>query len=270
MSKIIPKVTVNMILKNEDQWVWYAIQSILPYADQILITDTGSTDETERIVKSISSPKISFSKSLCSSAKDVTSERLKQLQLTATDWLWVLDGDEIYSEETAKECISAISTDLYEGVVVRRYDLLGDIYHRQEESVGQYNLFGHTGHLVTRLLNKRKIAGLTLKGDYPLEGWYDANGNSTRERDPKNWYITKNYLHHAMYLKRSSLGGNLPMFNRSKYKIEAGITIDSPYPEVFDFSSPEFVGGAKSRRGTWYELAARFVTPIKKIKRKLV
>ncbi len=270
MPKIFPKVTVNMILKNEDQWAWYAIQSVLPYADQILITDTGSTDQTEKIVKSISSSKIIFSKLVAHSASDVTRERLSQLHRSNTDWVWIVDGDEIYSEVTAKECMTAISSDLYEGIVVRRYDLLGDIYHRQQESVGVYNLFGNTGHLVTRLLNKRKIKGLTLTGDYPLEGWYDVKGNSTRDRDPKNWYITKNYLHHAMYLKRSSLGSNLPMFNRSKYKIETGIEINSSYPEVFDLSRPAFVAEAKSRRGIWYEIMSSVVTPIKKIKRKLI
>lgn len=270
MSKTIPRVTVNMIVKNEDQWVWYAIQSVLPYADQILITDTGSTDQTENIVKSISSPKIIFSKVVAKSPSDVTRARLSQLEHSNTDWVWIVDGDEIYSEVTAKECMTAISSGLYEGIVVRRYDLLGDIYHRQEESVGVYNLFGNTGHLVTRLLNKRKIKGLTLAGDYPLEGWYDELGNSTRDRDPNNWYITKNYLHHAMYLKRSSLGGNLPMFNRSKYKIETGIEINSSYPEAFDLSRPTFVAEAKSRRGIWYEIMSSIVTPIKKIKRKLI
>ena len=47
-----------MIVKNEDQWVFYAINSVLPYVDELIITDTGSTDHTLELIRSIHSPKI--------------------------------------------------------------------------------------------------------------------------------------------------------------------------------------------------------------------
>jgi len=154
--------------------------------------------------------------------------------------------------------------------VVRRYDLLGDIYHRQIESVGSYELFGQKGHLVTRLINKEKIRGLHYQGDYPLEGWFDQTGVSTHDHDRKNWYITDNYLYHAMYLKRSSLGSNLPMFNRNKYKVETGISITTSPPEVFSLTRPQFVPDPLSRRTLGYELVASIITPIKDLKRKFI
>jgi glycosyltransferase involved in cell wall biosynthesis len=263
-------ITAHMILKNEDRWVWFALQSILPYADQILVTDTGSTDKTLDILKTISSPKIKLTKTNVSSSADVTRARSLQLEKTKTDWIWIVDGDEVYPTSTAKECLSAIGTDLYEGIAVRRYDLLGDIYHRQVETVGSYNLLGETGHLVTRFVNQAKIKGLHYAGDYPMEGWYDAQNLSTQNRDKKNWYIIDNYLYHAMYLQRSSLGGNLPIFNRGKYKIETGIKISSPIPEIFTLSHPPLVPDPLARRSTMYEFAAAVVTPIKNLKRKLL
>jgi len=36
-------ITAHMIVKNEEQWVWYALQSILPYVDKVIVYDTGST-----------------------------------------------------------------------------------------------------------------------------------------------------------------------------------------------------------------------------------
>ncbi len=263
------QITAHMIVKNEDQWVWFAIQSILPYVDKFLITDTGSTDHTVAVIKSIKSSKIQLTQTTANTPAEVTAIRSQQLDLTTTSWIWIVDGDEVYPDNTAKECLAAIKSDRYEGIVVRRFDLLGDVYHRQIESVGSYNLFGHHGHLLVRLVNKTKIKGLAYQGDYPNEGFYDGQGYSILSHDPKEWYITQTYLYHAMYLKRSSMGGNLPMFNRSKYKIERGINIEGSLPEVFKLPRPDLVPDPLVHRSMLYEALAYIITPIKQTKRFL-
>lgn len=268
MSK--PGVTAHLLLKNEDRWVWFALQSILPFVDQVLITDTGSTDQTLKVIKSIASPKIKLTKVRAMTQDAITSQRQAQLQVTKTPWIWILDGDEIYPKTLAQECLGAVNSAKYEGIVVRRRDLLGDIYHAQRESVGSYRLFGHQGHLLVRLVNRDKITGLHYRGAYPLEGFFDGKGISILDRHKAAWYITTNSLYHAMYLRRSSLGSNLPMFNRSKYKIETGIKLSSAYPEVFDFKRPAFVPDPLARRSLAYELAAAVITPVKTLKRKLI
>lgn len=259
-----------MMVKNEDQWVRYSLLSILPYVDTVLVTDTGSSDHTVEAIQSIKSPKIKLTQTRVNTASDVTRIREDQLKKTQTAWFWVVDGDEVYPEETAQEVISAINAGKYEGVTVRRYDLLGDIYHRQKESVGSYNMFGQTGHLVLRALNLKKLKGLHLSGDYPLEGYYDNKGTAIVGHDPALHYITNNYLYHAMYLKRSSLGGNLPMFNRGKYKIELGIPIYSVTPVVFDTPKKSWENDPKSHRSLLYTWLATLITPIKNIKRKII
>ena len=264
------QITAHMVVKNEDQWIWYAISSVLPYVDKFLIVDTGSSDHTVKIIKSFTDKKIQFTQTKIAVSADMTSVRQKQIDQTKTPWIWIVDGDEVYPEGTAEEIVKAAKSNKFEGIVVRRFDLLGDIYHRQLESVGEYNLFGHRGHLVTRLVNKNKIKGLHLVGDYPLEGFYDAAGISTREHSPASWYITSSALYHAMYLKRSSLGSNLPMFNRTKYKIETGSLIDHKPPEVMYKKHPSYVPSHLMSRSLTYELAAGLITPIKKLKRVLI
>ena len=256
-----------MVVKNEDQWVWFAIQSILPFVDKILITDTGSTDNTIQIINSITSDKITFNQKLATTSAEVTQIRQQQLEDTTTTWCWAVDGDEVYPERTAREVVDAINSNKWEGITVRRYDLLGDIYHRQVETVGQYNMFGQKGHMVLRALNLKKIPGLHLSGDYPLEGYYDAKNIAVLDHEKSDHFITNNYLYHAMYLKRSSLGGNLPMFNRGKYKIEIGIKINDSLPEVFMLNHPSFVPNPLVSRGIGYELLASIITPIKYLKR---
>ena len=269
-------ITAHMIVKNEDQWIWFAINSVLPYVDSILITDTGSTDNTIKIIKSIDSPKIIFNQVTINSREDVTRVRQAQIESTYTSWIWIVDGDEIYTDDTCKEVIGAIRENKYSVIVVRRYDLLGDIYHKQLESVGSYNMFGELGHLLIRLLNKDLLQGLNVKGDYPLESYYIGDGKCVNDLDKSDVYITTHSLYHAMYLRRSSSGSNLPMFNRSKYKIEKGIKIvgvdlrvNPSIPPVFSLPRPSMVPDPLVRRGLGYELLASVITPIKNIKRKL-
>lgn len=259
-----------MVVKNEDQWVYFAIRSVLPYVEQFLITDTGSTDATIKIINSIKSPKIKFSQTLATKPDEITAVRQHQLDITKTPWIWIVDADEIYPHQLAQECLNYTKHDSLEGIVVRRYDLLGDIYHRQLESVGQYQLFGYSGHLLVRLVNQQNIKGLHYQGDYPNEGFFAGDGQSILGRDKSSWRFTTHSLYHAMYLQRSSLGSNLPMFNRSKYKIETGLKLDSQYPAVFGLKRPPHIPDPLAPRSLSYELLASIITPIKNLKRRLL
>ena len=262
-------ITGHMIVKNEDRWVWFAIQSALPYVDQLLIIDTGSTDKTIDCIKSIKSSKISLLQTTISSQEDMTALRNKQLAETKTNWIWIIDGDEIYTPQGAKEITQAVSQDL-KGIVVRRYDLLGDIYHRQVESIGEYHLLNNRGHLLVRLINVDYFPGLHVARPYPLEAYLDNQNRVIHNYDQHKWFITQHHLYHAMYLTRSSLGNNLAMFNRSKYKVETGLKIEDSIPEVFSLERPNFVQSPIIQRGFGYELAASIITPIKDLKRKFI
>lgn len=254
-----------MIVKNEDQWVYYAISSILSYVDQLLITDTGSADHTIELIKSIASPKIKFSQTKIASANDLTSLRNQQLQQTQSDWVWIVDGDEIYPQSVAQECVTATKTKK-SGIVVRRYDLLGDIYHRQIESVGTYNLFGKSGHHLIRLFNKKHFPQLKYLGVYPNEDLVYQDNISLRDTDTGNWIFTKGSIYHAMYLTRSS--NSTFTYNRGKYKIETGIPVVSNPPTVFKIPRPAFLRDPLRHRSILYELSAAVITPIKNLKRK--
>lgn len=262
-------ITVHMVVKNEDVWVWYAVRSIEKYADTILITDTGSTDNTVRMVESIHSVKVILSQTPVHNPGDMTAVRNTQIRDTKTDWIWLVDGDEIYSRETAEEVVRAVRAGIYSCIAVRRFDLLGDVYHRQKETVGTYELYGEKGHLVTRLFNKKKLNKLRVTGDYPNEEYIYGNGASTSLLPRSDVYVTENALHHAMYLRRSSLGSSLAqMLNRNKYKVETGLPIPVPPPEVLQEHVPRAWNPLEER--SWkYEVLASIISPLKDLKRRL-
>lgn len=268
------EITAHIVAKNEDIFLWYSIASIINYVDKVIIFDTGSTDKTVQIIKSFKSSKIEFEEKGDVDARELVSLRQEQIEKTKTNWFWVVDGDEVYPKSTAKEVIDFVNKDKnkYEGGVVRRYDLLGDIYHYQSEEVGEYNLFGLKGHLVLRLINKSKFPGLYLKGEYPNEGYYDQNGIALINHPVNNFFITSKRLFHAMYLKRSTLGEELPStLHRKKFKIETGLAFPATtnFPNVFFQKKPPIVPDVISPRNSVYNIMATLLTPVKKVKRMI-
>lgn len=262
-----PAITAQMIVKNEDQFVYFAVKSVLPYVSQFLITDTGSSDQTVSRLRALQSAKIVFRSLPHASAHDITLERQRQLSETRTDWFWLVDGDEIYPEVTAREVL-AHATSTRAIVAVRRLDCLGDLYHAQAETVGTYNLFGERGHLVMRLFNRARLPHLALRGDYPLEGYYYGDNQDTRDLSQDLVYITKSRLFHTAYLRRSSLGKELPMLNRHKYKYELGRPHHLPLPEVCLTENPFGLRPAAPRPLSYLAIGS-LLTPLKQFKRAL-
>lgn len=267
-------VTVHMVVKNEDRFIWYAISSVLPYVDKIFICDTGSQDSTINILSSFNDKKIVLDKKNVQYLSDIGKIRQFQIEQTATEWIWVVDGDEIYTDGLCQEIGKIIEKkgDELEGIVVRRYDLLGDVYHFQDETAGKYRLFGQSGHFALRLINKKKISGLHIEGIYPYEGYYDYKGEELIYHPSIKYMFTEGHLFHAMYLSRSTLGKNLEeTFHRQKFKMEKGnkITGKKSIPEVFFRNHPKIVPDVLGKRSVDYEIMAEFLTPLKKVKRKI-
>lgn len=263
-------ITAHMIVKNDDQWVWYAINSVLPFVDRFLIIDTGSSDKTIEYIQSIKDNKIEFEKIPVSNPTELVYLRNRQLSQTRTTWLWMVDADEIYPQKTAMEIIKSLDYK-YAGVIVPRLDCLGDIYHYQpDESVGSYSLPGVIGHYNLRLINCT-IPGLHISGSYPNEGFVDQDSLPLVNYSPDKFYVTKFRYFHTTYLNRSSLGKNLNQtLHRKKYKIELGKPVPAlDIPEIFNEKVPKNIP-IPARRSLPYVLIAALMTPAKILKRRLL
>jgi hypothetical protein len=156
--------------------------------------------------------------------------------MSDTNWILVLDGDEIWPRESIEEIVSLInrygnSKDLIVSPVKM---LIGDLYHYQEEKAGKYRIKGKTGHLNVRAI--RKFEGLHVKGFFGNEGYVDVKGTDIQNLpDNRILFAKKPYLH-ASHLKRSSK-------ESPKYKYELGLSFpkDYFYPEVFFLKRPDKV-----------------------------
>ena len=114
MEKTLTKktITAHTLVKNEARYVWFAVMSVIQHVDQVLLWDTGSTDETLEIINEIrKSPE---GKKVCiKKVKEVTAETFPQvrqcmLDETKTDWILMVDGDEVWF--VVKRTINGVTT----------------------------------------------------------------------------------------------------------------------------------------------------------------
>ncbi len=82
-------ISVCMIVKNEAERIERAIQSVLPFADEVVVVDTGSTDDTVNIAKKLGA-KVGFFQ-WCD---DFAAARNASIDLATGDWIMWLDADD--------------------------------------------------------------------------------------------------------------------------------------------------------------------------------
>lgn len=263
------KIWANCIVHNEENFIWFAVMSVVDHVDKILVWDTGSTDKTVEIIKEIiktKGDKIEFKKVGSVDKYEFTKIRQAMLDESKCDWILVLDGDEIWWENSISKIVKEINTqgkDL-DGLVVPMIVPVGDIFHFQEEQAGQYELTGRKGHLSLRAIN-RSIPGLHADLPYGKEGYFDKDGNEIQKRK-RIVFLNAPYLH-VTHLKRSGLKKKLDKF---KYELGDPVNKDFKFPEVFSKEYPAII------QSPWFKLSgvglakAKLLTPLRKLKRRLI
>ncbi|HPI36858.1 MAG TPA: glycosyltransferase [Ignavibacteriaceae bacterium] len=91
-------LTLSMIVKNEEQHLGACLESIKGIADEIVVVDTGSTDNTIKIAESFNSKIFSFEW-----VNDFSAARNFALSKSTGNWILYLDADERLKPESLKE-----------------------------------------------------------------------------------------------------------------------------------------------------------------------
>lgn len=116
------KVSLCMIVKNEENVLDRCLASIAHLVDEVIIVDTGSTDDTKEIASKYTSKIFDFKW-----VNDFAAARNYAAEQATGDWILVLDADEYIDEESYKEFIAGLKEDngLYDKYGVRILNFTG-------------------------------------------------------------------------------------------------------------------------------------------------
>lgn len=272
------EIWAHTLFKNEERWLWYSVTSVINHIDKLLLWDAGSTDRSWEIALALKEKyplKIDLKQIDNLNSSIFFTARQKMLDVTESDWILMLDADEIWWDEKILKIVETIKNDndQHESIVVPTINLVGDIFHFQEEKAGKYNFKGKVGHYNLRAINT-KIPGLHSQGVHGVWGWADENNRMIQERDEdKLLFLDTPYLH-ATFLPRGERRiDDLKVSkrkNKLKYELGDKFSLDYYYPECFFKEKPEFIPSPWETKSNNYILRAFFETPLKKIKRRIL
>ena len=272
------KITAHCLVKNEERYLWYAVMSVIEQIGKILIWDTGSEDLTLEIIKELKKKypdKVDFRQAGEVTSAGYTKVRQEMLDKTNSDWLLILDGDEVWWEGSIKRVVGAIQKEknTLETIVTPFYNVVGDIYHFQEEAAGRYEIDGRRGHLTIRTMNRR-IPGLHTTKPHGQHGYFDEKDRLIQERSSKKRkYLDAHFMHFTHMIRSSSKQIDSTVPKRSmKLKYELGIPFGSDfyYPEVFFRPRPAIVPSPWHKMNFPFWVKALIETPARKIKRRVL
>ena len=256
-----------MVVKNEEYWIWYSIMSVIDLVDSIDIVDTGSTDKTIEIIESIKSKKISLRTMTIKSKEEFTLVRQAQLESSKSDWIMILDGDEVWDERSLQESIELINNNSDTKYLVNKFqNFIGSVGMVQPDNASKYRIKDLYGPYTIRFV-RRDLVGLTWKNPYGSEGLCDFSGTPLQETDLKYKVVMNPYMH-MTHLQRSP-ADEAVLMRKNKFKFEVGKKLPNNYiyPKSFYLVSPKNVRSPWYKPSREYWIKSCFQTPLKLLKR---
>ena len=93
-----PEISVCMIVKNEEDNITQCLSSVRDVADEIVVVDTGSCDNTLAIAQSFGAKVFS-----CPWEDNFSIPRNVSLEHAQGEWILMIDADEQLAEESKTE-----------------------------------------------------------------------------------------------------------------------------------------------------------------------
>jgi glycosyltransferase involved in cell wall biosynthesis len=99
------RLTALLVAKNEQELIGLCLEHILPFCDQIVVVDNGSTDNTKEIAKSYGVEVYDYPET-----QQMSDVRNFSLSKATGDWIMQVDADELYPASEMKKIREFIET----------------------------------------------------------------------------------------------------------------------------------------------------------------
>jgi len=104
-------LTLAMIVKNESERLPECLASVKPIVDEIVVVDTGSSDDTVEVARSQGARTVTYD--WCD---DFSAARNESLRHATGDWILMLDADEVIAESDLPRVRVFVDTDEFDAV----------------------------------------------------------------------------------------------------------------------------------------------------------
>ena len=197
------EITTNTICKNSADFIESILRQTLPHITKAIISaDRASTDGTIEILERLKkeNPKIELDYYTVSDPfKDLVVQRNKQIQKTKTEWIWILDDDELYPEEQIKKIFKVLENGKANAYLLPFYFV-----------VDKEHYYSGKGSKAERFF--RNVPGLKWENDFLYE---TIKTEKTRIDDV--------YFIHLSYLKTNSWRKEWNMLQYPQYQHIEGL-----------------------------------------------
>jgi len=157
------KLSIVIITKNEENFIADAIKSSL-FADEIIVLDSGSTDNTCTIAKDLGA-RVEVQDWL-----GYGPQKNKAVSLAKNNWVFVLDSDERITPDLQQEVVSILERPVADGYYVAR---LNNFFGKYIKTCGLYPDYS------IRLFNRKKgeFSHVTVHESVQIQGKVDKLKN---------------------------------------------------------------------------------------------
>lgn len=239
------KISLCMIVKNEEKYIKQCLDSALPIVDNIVVTDTGSDDSTINILREFGdSIKVVEHKW----KNDFSEARNISLQHSEGDWIFIMDADEklICDKEKLIDFLSTTKTSAFR---VPIYNLLSS--GRVERSVAMIRVFKNDGARYIGALHEQLI----INGKPALSDIIDENVCKIIHYGYlRSTFEGKDKTKRNVTIIRSEIKKN-PDNAFNWYNLGVMNMIDEKYEEALD----NFINSNKLRKGRVYGFESNMV-----------
>lgn len=131
-------LTLCMIVKNEESNLKSCLSKVAPFIEEIIIVDTGSTDNTKAIASEFTDKIYDFK--WCN---DFSKARNFSISKASNDWILVLDADEVVTDFFKYSVDTFINNSLNENKVgrIRRINIMEDAFESKKYTEWVNRLF---------------------------------------------------------------------------------------------------------------------------------